>query len=141
MKPAHGFCECGCGERTTIARATNARTGAIKGQPVRFIHGHHNRLRQGSVGPVTATRSRQIAPDAKTIAAVALYRATRAERAPVLAAQQAARLARVKAAVEAADARAEALRHAGRPKRRSLPPLAVGRKIDAWLASMPEYKG
>jgi hypothetical protein len=35
-----GFCECGCGERTKIARHTYRERGHIKGQPVRFIKGH-----------------------------------------------------------------------------------------------------
>ena len=37
-----GFCQCGCGGRTNITSKTCTRTGAIKGEPLRFIHGHHN---------------------------------------------------------------------------------------------------
>lgn len=36
-----GFCQCGCGEKTAIAKANNKRSGYVKGQPVRFIHNHH----------------------------------------------------------------------------------------------------
>lgn len=39
-----GLCECGCGERTPPATKTNLRRGAIKGQPVRFIHGHNRAI-------------------------------------------------------------------------------------------------
>ncbi len=38
-----GFCHCGCGERTNIARQDNARFGHVKGQPLRYLLGHHNR--------------------------------------------------------------------------------------------------
>lgn len=36
------FCECGCGEPAPIAKLTNSKWGHVKGQPVRFIRGHHN---------------------------------------------------------------------------------------------------
>lgn len=38
----YGYCHCGCGQKTTIAKLTNARYGHVKGQPVRFVIGHHN---------------------------------------------------------------------------------------------------
>ena len=38
-----GFCQCGCGERAPIAKANHARSGHVKGQPVRFIKGHGSR--------------------------------------------------------------------------------------------------
>ena len=38
-----GLCECGCGEKTTIAAKTNRRLGWVKGQPIRFVNGHHFR--------------------------------------------------------------------------------------------------
>lgn len=37
------YCECGCGQRTTIPRYTNNSNGRIKGKPLRFIRGHSNR--------------------------------------------------------------------------------------------------
>lgn len=37
------LCECGCGGLAPIATRTNSRAGHIKGQPVRFILGHHGR--------------------------------------------------------------------------------------------------
>lgn len=35
-----GFCHCGCGGKTTISERTDSRRGWIKGEPIRFIHGH-----------------------------------------------------------------------------------------------------
>ena len=39
-----GFCHCGCNERTSLATQNNKRAGHVKGQPMRFIRGHVNRL-------------------------------------------------------------------------------------------------
>lgn len=39
----YGYCQCGCGERTQIAKRNDKRDGSIKGQPVRFISGHNGR--------------------------------------------------------------------------------------------------
>lgn len=36
-----GFCQCGCKRRTHIATRNDPRWGFIKGQPVRFLKGHH----------------------------------------------------------------------------------------------------
>jgi hypothetical protein len=38
-----GLCACGCGEPTTVARKTSTRWGVVKGQPIRFVHGHNAR--------------------------------------------------------------------------------------------------
>ena len=38
-----GLCQCGCGEETNIAKATNTRWGHKRGEPVRFLPGHHLR--------------------------------------------------------------------------------------------------
>lgn len=38
-----GLCQCGCGMPTPLAKYSTTRTGAVKGQPVRFIHGHNAR--------------------------------------------------------------------------------------------------
>lgn len=40
------LCECGCGQPAPVARQTLASRGYVKGQPVRFVFGHHNRVRQ-----------------------------------------------------------------------------------------------
>ena len=42
-----GFCQCGCGGRTAIAKRTITRKGHIKGEPVRFLIGHATRGRMG----------------------------------------------------------------------------------------------
>lgn len=39
-----GLCECGCGQRTTIAPRTDYRYGTLKGFPVRFVVGHATRM-------------------------------------------------------------------------------------------------
>jgi hypothetical protein len=39
------YCECGCGERTPIAKVTESRRGQVRGRPLRFIHGHNRRRR------------------------------------------------------------------------------------------------
>jgi hypothetical protein len=40
-----GFCQCGCGEKTQIAKRTWPDRGYIKGLPVRFIFGHGSKLK------------------------------------------------------------------------------------------------
>lgn len=39
-----GFCQCGCGERTPLAKVTRISRGYVKGQPQKFINGHGARL-------------------------------------------------------------------------------------------------
>lgn len=50
----YGYCQCGCGGKTRLARATDPRYGHVKGQPVRFLKGHHRRVQPAS----EETRSR-----------------------------------------------------------------------------------
>lgn len=40
---ASGLCGCGCGQKTKIAKASNASRGHVRGLPIRFVHGHHAR--------------------------------------------------------------------------------------------------
>lgn len=40
------LCECGCGLPAPIAARSNKKLGHIKGMPVRFIAGHHNKVRE-----------------------------------------------------------------------------------------------
>lgn len=37
-----GYCQCGCGERTGLARRTRPYLGHIAGEPLRFRPGHEN---------------------------------------------------------------------------------------------------
>lgn len=37
-----GFCECGCGGKTTISKWNNKQRGWVAGQPRRFISNHHS---------------------------------------------------------------------------------------------------
>jgi hypothetical protein len=36
----YGYCHCGCGKPTPIAKETSTKRGYVKGKPVLFIHGH-----------------------------------------------------------------------------------------------------
>jgi hypothetical protein len=38
-----GLCQCGCGQRTGIAKQNDRRFGWVKGEPVRFVPGHQSR--------------------------------------------------------------------------------------------------
>jgi hypothetical protein len=44
----HGYCGCGCGQKTTIASRNDTKGGKIKGQPLRFISGHNMRAKTKS---------------------------------------------------------------------------------------------
>lgn len=70
-----------------------------------------------------------------------LYRETKAERMPALREREADLLGAIRAAVKRADADAEQLRNGGRPRKRSLPPMLLGRKVDALLNAVPEWQG
>lgn len=63
------LCECGCGQPAPIATVTNRKYGWIKGQPLRFIHGHNAKKKLknkptsycacGCGQPVTPRRKRE----------------------------------------------------------------------------------
>ena len=38
-----GYCQCGCGQKTTIAKQTDPRYGSVLGCPCRFLHNHDKR--------------------------------------------------------------------------------------------------
>ncbi len=44
-----GFCQCGCGQRTSVARQTSHKHGYVKGEPVRYVLGHRPHRRQNPV--------------------------------------------------------------------------------------------
>ena len=46
-----GFCMCGCGQKTSLARATDRKKGYVKGQPVLYISGHQGRIRGEGPNP------------------------------------------------------------------------------------------
>lgn len=50
LRYAYGLCQCGCGKSVQLAEYTDARHGNLKGQPIRFIKNHHNRV-QPAVAP------------------------------------------------------------------------------------------
>lgn len=48
----HGFCYCGCGQRTRLHRANHAPLGWVKGEPRKYVWGHQNRIRfEAESGP------------------------------------------------------------------------------------------
>lgn len=55
MKIEHGFCQCGCGQKTGLAVQNNTKTGYVKGQPYRYANGHniHHRKPKYIVDEVT----------------------------------------------------------------------------------------
>jgi hypothetical protein len=40
-----GLCQCGCGQTTTIPKATNLGNGRVKGVPMKFVNHHSSRRR------------------------------------------------------------------------------------------------
>lgn len=51
-KVEYGFCYCGCNQKTNLAKQNNASKGWKKGEPLRFINGHHCNLRIGKDNPM-----------------------------------------------------------------------------------------
>ena len=49
IKP--GYCQCGCGQKTTLVQSSCAKRGYIAGQPNKFVFGHGNKR-----VPVQSTR-------------------------------------------------------------------------------------
>lgn len=43
------LCECGCGQYTNLALSSNEEYGWIRGEPVRFVHGHHARKKSNRI--------------------------------------------------------------------------------------------
>lgn len=39
----YGYCQCGCGRKTTVCQVTSRTVGWVKGEPLRFIQGHANK--------------------------------------------------------------------------------------------------
>ncbi len=39
----YGYCHCGCGQKTPISRVTRNTRGYRKGEPIKYINGHHTR--------------------------------------------------------------------------------------------------
>ncbi len=44
---AHGYCQCGCGEKAPVAKYTLKAKGWVQGRPKRYVSGH-NRRRSGA---------------------------------------------------------------------------------------------
>lgn len=41
----YGYCHCGCGQKTEIAKVSNAHFGWVKGEPYQYIRHHSSRKR------------------------------------------------------------------------------------------------
>lgn len=37
----YGYCQCGCGQKTTVSKRNSTIHGRVKGQPMRYISGHN----------------------------------------------------------------------------------------------------
>lgn len=42
----YGYCRCGCGEKTTIAKSSDKTAGYVKGEPKPFVQYHYSRVCQ-----------------------------------------------------------------------------------------------
>ncbi len=51
----YGYCHCGCGQKTNLAPRTQRAKGWIKGEPLKWIHGHNAKNK-----PMVITRYRPI---------------------------------------------------------------------------------
>lgn len=40
----YGFCHCGCGQKTKLASRSCSKDKMVKGEPLRYIFGHYNRV-------------------------------------------------------------------------------------------------
>ena len=41
----YGYCHCGCGQKTTIAKYNDDQNGCVKGEPKKFINHHYRKAR------------------------------------------------------------------------------------------------
>lgn len=39
----YGYCHCGCGQRTALAKASDKNKGHVRGEPLRYIKGHNTK--------------------------------------------------------------------------------------------------
>lgn len=51
MNVPYGYCHCGCGGKTSVARRTRADGSAVKGRHVRYIKHHHVAMKGYTVQP------------------------------------------------------------------------------------------
>lgn len=52
MNIPYGYCHCGCGKKTRIAPITRGCRGQIKGEPIKYIHGHNRKFKKGKDNPM-----------------------------------------------------------------------------------------
>lgn len=49
--PNYGYCKCGCGQKTRIAKCNDTANGYLAGEPVNYIRGHAIRNRKRNTVP------------------------------------------------------------------------------------------
>lgn len=52
---ADGLCHCGCGAPTRVSQKTNSSAGHVKGDPVRYLPGHHIARRNAEVAEANSS--------------------------------------------------------------------------------------
>lgn len=53
QKISPGYCYCGCGQKTKLAKQTNRSLGWIKGEPIKFVLGHSGMYKRHARQPIT----------------------------------------------------------------------------------------
>ena len=59
----YGYCQCGCGQKTTVSPYNHAARNMVAGEPRLFVKGHHCYSYSGGAKQVNATTPQQIADE------------------------------------------------------------------------------
>ena len=65
LRYPYGECQCGCGDKTNLAKHTDTRDGILSGQPTRYIRGHHGRVDTAGIMPPWVDRHGLLHPYGK----------------------------------------------------------------------------
>lgn len=57
-----GYCQCGCGQLAPIATYNMPKRGYLKGQPVRFVHGHNRAKLSPNASHKTCAKCNRLVP-------------------------------------------------------------------------------
>lgn len=52
----YGYCHCGCGEQTTVAKKTDRASNMVKGEPARYVRGHFTPWRRPGIPYIVENR-------------------------------------------------------------------------------------
>ena len=58
----YGYCHCGCGRKTNLAPQTQRAKGWVKGEPLKWIHGHSSKIYPASRRPRNYPANRRRRP-------------------------------------------------------------------------------